>query len=36
MSFENMLSDAAINKEDYLRFYRSILTLKTDQSQASL
>ena len=27
MSFENMLSDAAINKEDYLRFYRSILTL---------
>ena len=27
MSFENMFSDAAINKENYLRYYRSISTL---------
>ena len=35
MSFENMLSDAAINK-DYLRYYRLILTLDGSKSGESM
>ena len=37
MSFENMLSDAAMNKEeDYLRYYRSILILDGSKSGESM
>ena len=36
MSFENMLSDAAIKKEDYFCYYRSTLTLDGSKSGESM